>query len=100
MLTGEVVSDKFPYRISLFGWRLNLNRKRKKMMVILRYNFSGKRRVGGKNTQNEIFGAEEQRGIQIGLVKPTSDNDRQQWRQLLKEWEISMVSLRRRFFPW
>lgn len=48
MLTGEVVSDKFPYRISLFGWRLNLNRKRKKMMVILRYNFSGKRRVGGK----------------------------------------------------
>lgn len=69
------------------------------MAVILRYNFSERRGVGKKIARNEIFGAGEQRGIQIGLVKPAADNDRQQWRQLLKEWEISMVSLRRRFFP-
>lgn len=69
------------------------------MSGMLRHNFSTRRGMGGKITQNEIFGAGEQRGIQIGLVKPAADNDRQQWRQLLKEWEISMVSLRRRFFP-
>lgn len=68
------------------------------MAGTLQRNFSARRGEKKKITPNEIFGAGEQRGIQIGLVKPAADNDRQQWRQLLKEWEISMVSLRRRFF--
>lgn len=54
------------------------------MAGTLQRNFSARRGAKKKITPNEIFGAGEQRGIQIGLVKPAADNDRQQWRQLLK----------------